>query len=279
MRLTLKNYLRRAPWFVMLAGLTFPAYVSADFVLTAPPRESVEAGEKTYGALATHLSKVLGKKVVYEHPRDWKNYEKQMQAGKYDIVFDGPHFAAWRIASRNSHPLVKLPGNLNFMLVVRDDQFEVQEVRDLVGKQVCTLPPPNLGAMTLYSMYPNPMRQPEFVLLKGGFKNIGQQLGNGKCKAGILRTSFYKKKLPEEIRKQLRVLETSEPLTNQGITVSDRLSARQRERVLQALTSSKVPAAGPLFERFSLKAQSFIPATQQDYAGHNLLRDNMIFGW
>ncbi|MDH5777459.1 MAG: phosphate/phosphite/phosphonate ABC transporter substrate-binding protein, partial [Gammaproteobacteria bacterium] len=65
--------------------------------MTAPPRESKEAGNKLYTPLANHLSKLLNAKVVYQHPGNWLNYQRDMREDKYDIVFDGPHFISWRL--------------------------------------------------------------------------------------------------------------------------------------------------------------------------------------
>jgi ABC-type phosphate/phosphonate transport system substrate-binding protein len=265
---------------LLIVCLLLPVSANAELVLTAPPRESEQAGVKLYGPLAEHLSKTLGQKVTYRHPKDWKDYEAQMKKGGYDIIFDGPHFAAWRIETNQAEPLVKLPGNLDFSLVVKKTQASVSKTSDLVGKKVCTLPSPNLGAMTLYAMFPNPVRQPEFIMVKGGMKQIVEKLQQGACVAAIMRRGFYAKKLKVAMRNSLRVLETSQALTNQGITVNKKVPATVKQLMLTSLTDAQGRlAARPLFERFSSKAQAFVPATMQDYEHQNLLRENMIFGW
>ena len=65
--------------------------------MTSPPRESAARGEELYGPLAQLLTVQLGQSVVYERARDWIEYSTRMKQDKYDIVFDGPHFAAWRM--------------------------------------------------------------------------------------------------------------------------------------------------------------------------------------
>ena len=72
--------------------LLFQSAIAKDLILTAPPREKPEAGQKLYGPIASYLTKLLGKKVVYKHPQNWLNYQHEMRHDKYDIVFDGPHF-------------------------------------------------------------------------------------------------------------------------------------------------------------------------------------------
>jgi len=262
-----------------LLSLCLTGIASAELILTAPPRESVDAGAKLYGPIAEMLSNRLGQKVTYRHPQDWKKYEKNMKQGNYDIIFDGPHFAAWRIESAQAEPLVKLPGVLDFSLVVKKTETNIKKTRDLVGKKLCTLPSPNLGAMSLYAMFPNPTRQPEFVMVRGGMKQIAKKINDGTCIGGIMRRSFFKKKLDATTRNSLNVMENSEALTNQGITVNRKLPATAKLSLLTALTDDRQSATQPLFDRFASKSRKFIPANTTDYENQNLLRENMIFGW
>lgn len=138
----------------LLLGTLIHNAALADIVLSAPPRESAEADAKLYEPLAESLTELLGEKMVYQYPGSWHNYQKQLQNDKYDIVFDGPHFAAWRMTSLQARPLVRLPGSLRFVLVVPTK--DIVKVNDLVGKPVCTLPSPNLGALTHLFNVPQP---------------------------------------------------------------------------------------------------------------------------
>ncbi len=257
-----------------------PGLASADYVLSAPPRETPEAGKQVYGPLAEHLSSVLGEPVRYEHPGDWRNYEKKMKKGEYDILFDGPHFAAWRINQDSAQPLVKLPGSLRFVLVARADRPQYTTPESLIGARICTLPSPNLGALTLYSMYPNPARQPEFFAVSGGFAGVAREFQAGKCDAAVLRKDFYDRRLTANFKADMRVVQISKALTNQGITVSSRIDADSRESIRRTLVDgSGSKAAKPLMQRFAKSEVAFETASGNDYTGHNLLRDNMIFGW
>ena len=254
--------------------------VLAEIILTAPPRESSDAGAKLYEPMAASLTELLGEKVTYQHPGSWHNYQKQLQDDQYDIVFDGPHFAAWRMTSLSAKPLVRLPGNLRFVLVTPISEKNITEVKNLIGKTVCTLPSPNLGALTVYSMYPNPVTQPEFVPIKGGFKQVTKELLQGNCRGAIMRSSFYYKKLPEKVRNKFKVLKESNPIINQGITVSRRISPAAQTKMLNALTTqSGSEAIRPILDRFAHKANAFVPARQEEYVGKNMLHDNMVYGW
>lgn len=255
----------------------------AELLLTAPPRESATEGAKIYGPLAEHLSELTGQKVVYQHPGDWRTYAERMKQNTYDIVFDGPHFAAWRIENLQASPVVRLPGSLQFVLVVKKDDTEVKKPRHLVSGRICALPMPNLATLTLYSMFPNPVRQPEYEFLPGGMKKVAGALLEGQCRGAILRQDFYQNNLSPEQRAQMRVLKTSTALTNQGLTLSAKISPAMRDKIRQSLTQatgSGAQATQALRARFLGKKEGhFVQAGRKDYHKHNLLRSNHIFGW
>ena len=202
-----------------------------------------------------------------------------MKRDEFDIVFDGPHFAAWRIQNLSNRPVARLPGSLEFVLVVRDADSP-QRPRDLVGERICSLPAPNLAGLTLYGMFPNPAQQPDVLLIRqGGFREIAAAFDKGQCRAAIYRKAFYEK-LAREEGHGLRVIRESAPLLNQGITVSRRIGTQAREAIARSLTTpAGAEALAPLLERFAGKNQKVELASSADYQGHNLLHDQMIFGW
>lgn len=265
---------------VVMINTLFMSAATADLVFTAPPRETVEQGQAVYGPLAEALSEVIDVKVVYQHPHDWGVYQKKILKNEYDIIFDGPHFAAWRIEKQMATPNVKLPGALNFVLVSRKGDVAVATSHDLISRKICALPSPNLGTLTLFSMFPNPVQQPNFVYVKGGFKAVYKALVAGKCEGAILRKAYFSMGIDQQSRAALTVLQESMPLTNQGITVSSNVDAKTAKLILKFLTSQEgQAAAAPLFKRFSKGNMKFLPAKAKDYEGHNLLVEDMIFGW
>lgn len=266
-------------WGLLAAGLN--PVLAADLILTAPPRESKSEGQKLYGPLADYLSGLIGQKVVYKHPRNWLKYQSEMRDDKYDIVFDGPHFIAWRIAHIQHDVLVKLPGQLEFYLVAKTEDKSINSLDDLIGHKICGISPPNLSTLTLLDRYRNPVRQPVINGIKGGMAKVYEAFAKGQCKAAVLRTPYFEKKLQAAQRDKLKILFHSTPLPNQGITVSRRLSATAKNQILQSLTlGDGVSVSSPLVKRFGGKnARSFIPAKNEEYDGYNMLLEGIIFGW
>jgi len=267
--------------FLLQIVTTSPTVARADLILSAPPRETADIGEKVYAPIANDLSRILHERVTYVHPSDWRSYEKDMKQDKYDIIFDGPHFAAWRIESLRARPLVKLQGNLRFVLVTMRTEFGIQRPENLIGLPVCTLPSPNLGALTLFAMFPMPARQPEYrIITRGGFKEVANALQRGECTAAILRSSYYYKSASNDFRDQTRVIHRSTSMTNQGITLSKRVPANFDESITEYLTSkSSAKSLHLLLERFTDSQGNFVISSKSDYEGQNLLHDNVIFGW
>lgn len=265
---------------LVILNLGNPLAAHAELILTAPPRESPEAGNAIYQPLAQYLSDLLGVAVIYRHPLNWKEYETKMKNDEFDIVFDGPHFAAWRLEKLSAQPLVKLPGALQFVLIAHENDVKVHRLDDLVGESICTLPSPNLGALTLFSMFPNPVRQPKYQMVGGGFKEAVATFKDRQCRGAIVRRSFYENPQNADLMAGTKVIRISKPLTNQGVTASSRLPPDHRQKIIDSLTKREgAVAAKAILDRFHGDAAAFIPSKQTDYREHNLLTDNIIFGW
>lgn len=267
---------------LLSAAVPLKVVYSAGLILTAPPRETVTAGEKQYGPIAKSLSEVLGVTVEYKHPKNWLVYQREMRNDKYDIVFDGPHFVSWRVANLGHEPLVKLPGTLQFVLLSMKDNNGVNSPNDLVGKRICAISPPHLSILAVLSNYKNPVRQPIIKGIKGGMGKVAKSFFSQKagCEAMVLRTLFANKKLKPEQREKLKTIFLSKAMPNQAVSVSKRVSPEQREKIKKALTVGKsVESALPVVKRFSKKAKSFIPVKKGEYDSYNLLLEGVIFGW
>lgn len=274
--------IRLRPWLCLGTALLVLCVgtTSADLILSAPPRENADAGDSIYKPLAEQLTQLLHETVIYKRPTDWKTYERDMKNDVYDIVFDGPHFAAWRIQSLHARPLMRLPGSLRFVLVGQRQNKQVKTAKDLIGLTVCTLPAPNLGALILFSMFPYPARQPHYNIINGGFKDVAQAMQQGACDAAILRSSYYYKQATARFRDQTMVIQQSSAMTNQGITVSKRVPPELDLKIVKFLTSDTGKnSIKPILEISASDSTSFVISSKSDYIGQNLLQDASIFGW
>lgn len=262
---------------MLILALFLPA-AFAELVLTAPPRENVAEGQKLYAPLAAELTELLGEKVTYQQPKGWLYYQRDMRADKFDIVFDGPHFISWRVKQFSHVPVAKLPGKLGFVVITSIENEKYTGLVNLINVPVCVIAPPNLATLTVLAEYDNPVRQPKLITAKGGNAGVYQAFKQGKCKAAVLRDKYFYKKVSEQERADMKVLFTSAPVTNQGITVSSRVSEENRDRVAAALTKGSTGTASVL-KRFSPGVEKFVLASKEDYDNHYELLTGVIFGW
>ncbi len=266
--------------FMLMAALCALApQLHAQLVFSAPPRESAEQAEKLYGPFVESLSKLLNEKVVFERADNFITYSTNMRKDKYDIVFDGPHFAAWRVEHLNHEVVAKLPGKLDFHIVTTNPEYKTLE--DLTGRKVCALTSPNLGTVALLQLYKkNPLTGPKMAGSRGGFAGVAKDLLKGRCEIGVLRTRFYDKKLSDEERSKFKIIYTTKPMPNQAITASPRVNKEQKEALRKALTTAEgATGAANLFKRFSKKSTHFQPTTGEEFTFLNLLLEGVVWGW
>ena len=261
-----------------LCCMSFSA-AQTKLILSAPPRETPQAGQEQYGVIAKELSKVLGMEVVYEHPGNWTNYAALMRAGKYDILFDGPHFAAWRMKHVNHVPVVRLPGALKFLILAHAENNQIKSLRDLIGKNICGLASPNLGTMAVFALYENPVIQPEIKVIKGGMKNVLQAFLRGECEAAVVRDKVYLS-LPQEKKDLIKIIDKSEDMPNQTITVSTKISVYNRDKIQKFLVSKEgAKTAEKLLGIYSRNNKIFLPADINEYMGLEKLIEGVVYGW
>jgi len=264
--------------FLVLFGL-FCNVANAELIMSAPPRESAKDGEKYYGPIARYISKIIGEKVVYTHPKSWTSYTKAMRAGKYDIVFDGPHFVAWRMRHVKHVPLARLDGTLDFMVLAKSADKKVNSKRDLIGKSICGLASPNLATVSAFAMYNNPVIQPDIEIVKGGGSTVMKKFFNGECKYVVIRDQLYKK-LSAEKKAQIKIIAKSKSLPNQTISVSTKITKLKRDKIAASLTSKQgAVVADRLLSRFSKKKKYFIRTKTKEYEDLEFLLEGVVWGW
>lgn len=251
--------------------------VWADLVFSAPPRGTEEAERATYEPLAEAMSKVLGIKVVYEHPRNFITYSVDMQNGRYDIVFDGPHFAQWRVTNLNHTILVNLPENLQFLVITKSDQTRINSLRELVYEKICAQLTPQLGTLMLLKNFAGGASEPRLVLVQGEDK-VFKEFTAGKCTAAILRDKTFNK-LPATDRASYKVVYQTAMAPNDALTVNNKITPAQRKSLIALLTNpNEMKVAHRVFERFSGSAVAFNEASPSQFSGLDQLLE-LAFGW
>lgn len=251
-----------------------PATASTEpgtYVFSAPPRESAQAAAEIYVPIAAYLSAVTGKKVVYRQPANWIAYQTEMRKGDYDLVFDGPHFNAWRASNLQHNILVKAPGEHSFVVVVKKDNDKVRELKQLAGRGICGMNPPNLGTLTVLNEFDNPMRQPLIVSTES-WNTIYSGMQTGRCTAAILPARNLAKLDPQGTA--TRVVFKAKAYPNQAFSAGPRIAPEDQAKIARALATPDARlATTKLREAYALNGD-FQPAAKDEYAGvASILKD------
>ena len=262
--------------FILLVITSVPTL--ADIVFTAPPRENPATAEALYQPIAEKLTSILGESVVYEAPKGWAEYAKNMRDGHYDIVFDGPHFAAWRLKNLNHLPVAALPGNLDFYIIARKNDDFIKTTRNLVGQKICALPSPHLSTDLIYDLFPNPVLLPVIHEVKGGIMQGYEAFKEGQCRATIIRAEQFQH-LPQDERQSLKIVIKTRSLPNQTVTVSQRLQNNAAQIAGFFTSQDGSLTADKLLARFSKNNKQFQTANVNKYAGAEDILEGVVWGW
>jgi len=262
--------------FIILGITSLPT--QADIVFTAPPRENPDTAKELYQPIVEKLSSILGESVIYESPRGWAEYAKNMRDGRYDIVFDGPHFAAWRVKNLNHVPVAALPGSLDFYIIAGSNDDFVENTRSLVGQQICAMPSPHLSTDLIYDLFPNPVLLPVIYEVKGGIMQGYKAFKEGKCRATIIRAEQFHR-LPESEQKSLKIVTKTRSLPNQTVTVSQRLQTNAAQIAGFFTSQDGSLTADKLLSRFSKNNKKFQETHSDKYAGAEDILEGVVWGW
>ena len=242
----------------------YPQIVLSDYIFTAPPRESLEKGNKVYRPISDYLTDVTGERFVYEHPKNWEEYSSKMHAEHYDLLFDGPHFIDWRVKNLNHEVLIKLPQLIRFRVIARKNDSSIKSLKDVSGKKACAPGAPNFAMLSMFSHFSDPDKQPEHIKVKG-WKNVYQAVINNECDIGVIPKTNLS--LFDKQSKRTKILHTHLPYPNQGFTAGGKISARLMERVLKALLSPEgQKTLSNLRNRYGAGAE-LIQASNEEYDG------------
>lgn len=238
---------------------------SNELVLSAAPREEGADAEVLYGPVAEYLSTVLGKKVVFKHAGNWGVYQGLMQKGAYDIAFDGPHFNSWRADRAQHNVLVKIPGDHVFVILVRQDNEKIREIKQLAGRTLCAHAPPNLGTLTALNEFDNPSRQPIIVNIDG-WKNIYDGMIAGKCVAAVIPLKKLEQ-FEKNSGRQTKIVFRGATLPDNAISAGPRLTAQEQGKITQALLSPEGEKATANLRKKYGQGKPFAAATNKEFAG------------
>ncbi len=255
-----------------------PVHAAAALVFSSAPRNHLGDNDKALQSLVSYLEEVLGEQVVFDRPANWSDYTRKMRNGQYDIVFDEPHFSAWRINHIEHEPVARVPGTLGYKLIVNRGAVELNNIRDLVGVQICAPQTPELSTMTVYSMFTNPVYMPQIKEIKGDFKDVYDTLRKGECSAAVIPNEDFMRIVPSE-KQDIKVIAESESMPAYTLTIGPRLISKKMLMTRKLVSAQGTRATADVMMSLGRRGQGLIPVNKLDYQGLDHLLSDVILGW
>lgn len=247
------------PWlrFVVLSGaLAFMLIANAHsetdtdtpLIFGVFPNMTAKQTLEIYQPLAREMEKRLRRRVAIYSARDFKTFVERTRQGDYDILLTAPHLAWLARQDAGYRPLLKYAQPTRGLLVVKSTgPYRIAE--DLRDQNIATPDSIAVAALAVQAdMAALGLRRDiDYQIMDyGSHLNAVMQVINGRTAAAMLGLHPYKL-LPAEIRKQLRIVVETAPLSSLMYLTHPRLRDQEANAVRRALLDFASTPEGKVF--------------------------------
>lgn len=246
---------------LFIAGLSLgSAAHAATWRFAVPPFFPKAELEEQYAPLVEFLSASTGEKFELVTSSSYLSYWNTAKKGDaYDLVIDSAPMIDFRVQRQKFNVLAKITGVIS-QSVVTNEKTSIFETSELVGKKVATVASPNLSALVMFQIFPNPMRQPDFTYADDPHAAIDMVL-KGQALAAIVPT-------PIAIQfTNLNLVGNTDQIPHLAFAAAPSMPPALQNKVKQALLSAEQSAAGKK-ALASLNTTRFEPASNSTYQGY-----------
>jgi len=244
--------------------------VAEKYSLAVQPILPADQIKRNYKPLANYLSATTGHEFYIVSYRDFLSYWIKMKRGdNMDFVLDAAHFTDYRIKRKHFKVIAKLPDTVSFTVVTSEDTF-IFDMEELISKRIATMPSPGLGAVRLYSMFPNPVRLPFYIQASDSIDAVNKVL------AGTADAAIIPSPLVNNFDALNSVIST-EPVPHMALSASPEIPDSVIKAVKQALLDASKTKQGKLMLS-EMKIEMFEDANDKMYAGYADLLTG-VFGY
>lgn len=246
----IRKWAARLVLFLLLIAGSHPAISAPPAPLVfgifphLPARQIVE----TYRPLADELEKQLHRRVVIYSARDYKTFVARTRRGEYDIILTAPHLAWLARQEAGYQPLMKYAQPVHGLLVVKvGSPFNSAEA--LRGHAIATADNIAVAVMAIQAELTKRGIQPDTdykTVESGTHLNAVMQVLNGRAEGAVLGMHPYLL-MPPDMRRQLRVLIETPPLSSLMYLTHPRLRDAETQSARKALLNFAATPEGQAF--------------------------------
>jgi ABC-type phosphate/phosphonate transport system substrate-binding protein len=235
------------------------ALAAETLVFSTAPTQTAAETVKLYQPLVDYLIRETGLSIQLKPAKNFVEYSNNIRADRYDLVFDGPHFAGWRVEKKGHHVFAKFPGTLSLAVVVRASS-QYAKVDDLVGHEVCAVPSPNFLALVFLDQFTNPAREPRLIGVKNFPKGL-ECLRTRTAQAALFNINWWKK----QDATGMKVIFLSKAYPSRAFTAGPRVDKASRDKLQAALLKAHQAGVDGVLKMF--KKPRFVPSNDAEYLG------------
>lgn len=239
---------------------------AADLTFAIHPLLPQQRTIEVYTPLVQYLQKVSGKQIRIVTNKNLFAHWNATQREEYDLILDGPHFTDYRLQKRQYQVLAKFPDVISYTLVTRSDLL-IFEPEELIGKQIASPPSPALGALRLFEIFPNPLRQPT-ILPTDDAITAAEKVSRGEVDAAMIPTFLVAR------YSGINSVLTTEQVPAPAISASSKLAPETREKITRALLELPNSAAGKKILEL-IRTPGFVATSAEEYKGYSSLLAGM----
>lgn len=213
-------------FFAGLFATALPLHAAdATFKFGIFPNLSPRMLIETYRPVADALSRELGRPVEMQTSPDFKTFHERTQAGEYDLVLTAPHLAWLAYSEAGYLPLVVYQRETEGILVTRADGV-YKSFGELKGKTISVADPLAITVMRLESELAKAglAGGRDYLRLEvSSHNNAALYVIERKADAAIMGGLPFQR-LPEDMRKHLRIIKTTKSFPSQVYLANPRVS-------------------------------------------------------
>jgi phosphonate transport system substrate-binding protein len=236
--------------FALLLVSGIPPAFSADkpLIFGVFPNISAKRIVEIYRPLANVLENHLHRRVLIYSARDFKTFVARTRQGEYDILLTAPHLAWLARQDAGYRPLLKYDHPVRGLLVVKSSS-PLNELGAFRGRTIATADSIAVVVLALQAEMAATGLKHNIDYQTKNFvthTNAATQVINGRVDGAMMGLHPYKLMSPE-LRKQLRVLAETPPLSSLMYLTHPRLGDAEAQAVRQALLAFAATPEGQAF--------------------------------
>ncbi|MDD2893057.1 MAG: PhnD/SsuA/transferrin family substrate-binding protein [Halothiobacillaceae bacterium] len=252
------------PWIfstLFIASMSLSgAALAANWRFAVPPFLPQTELQAQYAPLVDFLNAATGEHFELVTSSSYLSYwSTATKGGAYDLVLDNAPMIDFRVQRQKFTVLAKITGVIS-QSVVTGEKSSIFDANELIGKKVAAVASPNLSALAMFQLFPNPIRQPDFIYANDARAAVQMVLEN-KAVAAIVPT-------PIAIQfTNLNLVTTTEQTPHLAVAAAPSLPQEVQKKVKQALLNAPQTVLGQK-ALVSLNTTGFEPASNANYSGY-----------